>query len=70
MATAEAFPINIPTEKGQRVYRSPSLDEAFAGVDVVINTANGYGQGNPEIDTQGACNLTDALKVAKVGRYV
>ncbi len=47
-----------------------SLEAAFVGVDVVINTANGYGQGHPEIDTQGARNVADALKVAKVGRYV
>lgn len=47
-----------------------SLEVAFQGVDVVINTANGYGQGHPEIDVQGARNVADAVKVAKVSRYV
>jgi uncharacterized protein YbjT (DUF2867 family) len=47
-----------------------SLEAAFQGVDVVINTANGYGQGHPEFDTEGARNVADAVKSAKVGRYV
>jgi uncharacterized protein YbjT (DUF2867 family) len=32
----------------------PSLERACQGVDVVINTANGYMSGHPEIDTVGA----------------
>ena len=45
-----------------------SLVAACQGVDVVINTANGYAQGHPEIDTEGANNVVDAVKAAGVKR--
>ena len=45
-----------------------SLKAACDGVDVVINSANGYGQGHPEIDTVGANNVADACKAAGVKR--
>lgn len=47
-----------------------SLEEAFQGVDVVINTANGYAQGHPEVDTEGANNVADAAKKCNVNRYI
>lgn len=47
-----------------------SLKVAFENVDVVVNTANGYMQGHPEVDTEGANNVTDAVKACKVSRYV
>ena len=45
-----------------------SLKKACEGVDVVINTANGYMQGHPEVDTVGANNVADAVKAAGVSR--
>ena len=45
-----------------------SLKKACEGVDVVINTANGYMQGHPEVDTVGANNVADAVKAAGVPR--
>ena len=45
-----------------------SLVAACQGVDVVINTANGYMQGHPEIDTVGANNVVDAVKETGVKR--
>lgn len=47
-----------------------SLESAFEGVDVVINTANGYSSGHPEVDTEGAANVVDAVKKMNVKRYV
>jgi uncharacterized protein YbjT (DUF2867 family) len=47
-----------------------SLEAAFKDVDVIINTANGYGQGHPEIDTEGANNVVDAAAACKVSRYI
>ena len=48
-----------------------SLKSAFEGVDFVINTANGYAQGHPEIDTEGANNVADAVKASgNVSRYI
>jgi uncharacterized protein YbjT (DUF2867 family) len=49
---------------------SASLEKAFVGVDVVINTANGYMQGHPEIDIEGANNVVDAVKKIGVKRYI
>jgi uncharacterized protein YbjT (DUF2867 family) len=48
----------------------PSLERACQGVDVVINTANGYMSGHPEIDTVGANNVVDACKSSGVKRLV
>lgn len=45
-----------------------SLETACQGVDVVINSANGYMSGHPEIDTEGAANVVDAVKAAGVKR--
>ena len=47
-----------------------TLQSAFFGVDVLINTANGYSQKKPEVDTIGANNVADAVKACSVGRYV
>jgi uncharacterized protein YbjT (DUF2867 family) len=47
-----------------------SLVNAFKGVDIVINTANGYGVGKPEVDTEGANNVADAVKSEGVKRYI
>ena len=47
-----------------------SLTAAMQGVDVVINTANGYGSGHPEVDTTGAKNVADAVKAAGVSKYI
>lgn len=47
-----------------------SLVAAMDKVDVVVNSANGYGVGHPEIDTEGATNVVDACKAKKVKRYV
>lgn len=47
-----------------------SLKAAMRNVDVVINTANGYMQGHPEIDTTGANNVADAVKEMGVKRYI
>ena len=60
-------------KKGVAVARGDMMDpesmaSAFQGVDVVINTANGYMQGHPEIDTEGANNVVDAAKAAGVKR--
>jgi uncharacterized protein YbjT (DUF2867 family) len=49
---------------------APSLEEAFQAIDIVINTANGYGQGHPEVDTEGANNVADAVKKCNVKRYI
>jgi uncharacterized protein YbjT (DUF2867 family) len=49
---------------------APSLEEAFKGIDIVINTANGYAQGHPEVDTEGANNVADAVKKCNVKRYI
>ena len=45
-------------EMGVQVVRgdmmdATTLEAAMQGVDVVINTANGYMQGNPKVDTEG-----------------
>lgn len=45
-----------------------SLEAVCQGVDVVINSANGYMSGHPEIDTKGAANVVDAAKAAGVKR--
>jgi uncharacterized protein YbjT (DUF2867 family) len=45
-----------------------SLKIACKGVDVVINTAHGYGQGHSNVDTVGANNVADAVKAAGVQR--
>ena len=56
-----------------------SLNKAISDgdVDVVINTANGYGSGHPEIDVEGANNIVDAIVEAnnksdknQVRRYI
>jgi uncharacterized protein YbjT (DUF2867 family) len=47
-----------------------SLEQACQNVDVVINTANGYMSGHPEIDTVGANNLVDACKKCQVPRLI
>lgn len=47
-----------------------SLKAAFQGVDVVINTANGYMSGHLEVDTVGANNVVDACKACNVKRYI
>jgi len=47
-----------------------SLVKAFENVDVVINTANGYSQGHPEIDVEGAKNVADAVKKKGVDRLI
>ena len=47
-----------------------TLLKACTGVDVVINTANGYSTGHPEIDIEGAQNVVDACKEAGVKRYI
>mmetsp|Transcript_3024 Transcript_3024/g.6982 ORF Transcript_3024/g.6982 Transcript_3024/m.6982 type:complete len:310 (-) Transcript_3024:124-1053(-) len=47
-----------------------SLEAACKGIDVVINTANGYMSGHPEIDTVGAANVADAVKKCGVKRYI
>jgi uncharacterized protein YbjT (DUF2867 family) len=47
-----------------------SLVAACQGVDVVINTANGYMSGHPEIDREGANNVVDAVKSTGVKRYI
>jgi uncharacterized protein YbjT (DUF2867 family) len=61
--------LGVEVVRGDMMDRA-SLDLACQGVDVVVNTANGYGQGHPEIDVEGARNVADAVKAAKVGRYV
>lgn len=48
----------------------PSLAAAFQGADVVINTANGHGQGHPEIDAVGANDVVDAAKAGGAKRCV
>lgn len=62
-------------ELGAKVIRGDmmdpeSLETAFEGVDVVINTANGYMQGQYEVDTVGAQNVADAVKKKGVKRYI
>jgi len=59
--------------KGVEVLRGDMMDPASLvaacqGIDVVINTANGYMQGHPEIDTEGANNVADAVKAGGVKR--
>jgi uncharacterized protein YbjT (DUF2867 family) len=52
----------------------PSLKKAFSdtSIAVIINTANGYGSGNPEVDTEGAENVVNAMVdvAPHVRRYV
>jgi uncharacterized protein YbjT (DUF2867 family) len=47
-----------------------SLERACQKVDVVINTANGYMSGHPEIDTVGANNVVDVCKQCGVPRLI
>jgi uncharacterized protein YbjT (DUF2867 family) len=47
-----------------------SLERACQNVDVVINTANGYMSGHPEIDTVGANNVVDACRRCHVSRLI
>ena len=47
-----------------------SLKQAMQGVHVVINTANGYSTGHPEVDTTGAQNVADAVKATGVSKYI
>ena len=73
--------------KGVTIVRGDMMDkeslkkaiggDSNGGVDVVINTANGYGSGHPEIDVEGANNIVDAIVEAnnksgkhKVRRYI
>lgn len=37
------------------------------GVDIVVNTANGYMQGHIEVDIDGAKNVADAIKASSAG---
>lgn len=66
-ATVEAKGDNVQVVPGDMM-DAESLRQACDGVDVVVNTANGYAQGHPEIDTVGANNVVDAVKEAGVKR--
>jgi uncharacterized protein YbjT (DUF2867 family) len=52
----------------------PSLKKAFSDTSItaIINTANGYGSGNPEVDTQGAEYVVNAMVdvAPHVRRYI
>ena len=61
---------NVEIVRGDMMDKQSLIDACNDGVDVVINTANGYSTGHPEIDTVGANNVADAVKIAGVKRYI